>query len=181
MARPPDVIHDLVAPVFLKRFAHPCRDVVENFVPAHTFPFSFAPLSHPLQGITNALGIGYLIKCRRTFGAVASAAAGMFGIAFESADAQRFLIDETQQTAGRLAVKTDRRNNLITFLDFSAANGPYRIPPNRPTFPRVDSWLTRRALRVAELSRMKRLPGLDIFISFWSQVNSVEDPSLRSG
>src|SRR5512132_2581795 len=119
MARPADVIHDLVASIFFQRFTHPCRDVVENFIPAHSFPFSFSPLSHPFQGITNALGVGDLIECRRPFGTVASAAAGMLGIAFKSSDAHRFLVDETEETARRLAVKTDRRNNLITLLDFS--------------------------------------------------------------
>src|SRR5437016_2824256 len=104
MARPADVIHDLVASIFFQRFAYTCRDVVENFIPAHSFPFSFSPLSHPLQGITNALGIGYLIERRRSLCAIASSAAGVLRVAFESADAKRFLVDETEAAARRFTV-----------------------------------------------------------------------------
>src|SRR5262245_19344695 len=132
MARPPHVIHDLVASIFFQSFAHPCRDVVENFVPAHSFPLPLSPLSHPLQGITNALGIGYLIQGCRPFGTVAPAAAGMFGIAFKSPDAQGFFVDETEETARRLAVKTDRRNDLITLLDFSRPMGRIVFDPIVP-------------------------------------------------
>src|SRR6266850_3170529 len=119
MARPADVIHDLVASIFFQRFAYSCRDVVENFVPAHSFPFSLSPLSHTLQGITNALGIGDLIERRWPLGAIASSAAGVLRVAFESADAQRFLVDETEEAARGLTVKTDRRNDLIMLLYFS--------------------------------------------------------------
>src|SRR5262245_8866505 len=138
MARPADVIHDLVAPVLFQSFTHPCRDVVENFVPAHALPFSLSSLSHPLQGITNPLGIGDLIESRRPLCTVASTAAGMFGIAFESPDAHRFLVDETDKTARRLAVKTDRRNNLIMLLDFS---GPMRRIVFDPIIPLLHRWI----------------------------------------
>src|SRR5262245_7381836 len=88
-------------------------------MPCHSFPFAFSPLAHPLQGIANPLGIGHLIERRRPFGAVPSSAARMLRVAFKSPDPHRFLVDETDKTARRLAVKTDSRNDLIMLLDFS--------------------------------------------------------------
>src|SRR5262245_4253010 len=134
------MIHDLIAPILFQHLAYSCRDVVENFVPPHSFPFSLSPLSHPLQRIANALRIGYLIQGRRPFRAVASTAAGMFGIAFEAPDAQRFLVDETDKTARRLAVKTDRRNDLIMLLDFS---WPMRGIVFDPIIPLLHGWVAR--------------------------------------
>src|SRR4029434_1604908 len=132
MARPADVIHDLVASIFFQRFAHACRDVVENFIPAHSFPFSFSPLSHPLQGITNALGIGDLIERRRPLCAIASSAAGVLRVAFESANAQRFLVDETEEAVRGFTVKTDRRSDLTTLLYFSRPMGRIVFDPIVP-------------------------------------------------
>src|SRR5215510_729387 len=162
VARTADMIHDLVAPILFKRFAYPCRDIVQSFVPTHALPLSFSPLSNSLQRITNALGIGYLVQCRRPFRAVASAAPGMFGIAFESPDPQRFLVDETDKTARRLAVKTDRRNDLIMLLDFS---WPMRRVVFDPIIPLFHGRIARQpAGSFQSQSRwMKRLPGFSHF------------------
>src|SRR4029077_8260448 len=119
MARPADVIHDFISAILLESFAHAGRDVVENFVPTHALPFSLASLSDTFQGITNPFGIGHLVQGCRPFSAVASSAAGMFRVAFESADAQRFFIDETKKTAGSFTVKTNGRDDLIVLLYFS--------------------------------------------------------------
>src|SRR5262245_25066004 len=140
VARTSDMIHDLVAPILFKRFAYLCRDIVQNFVPTHALPLSLSPLSHPLQRITNALRIGCLVQGRRPFRAVSSTAAWMFGIAFEAPDPQRFLVDKTDKTARRFAVKTDGRNNLIMRLDFS---GPMRRIIFNPIIPLLHGWIAR--------------------------------------
>src|SRR6185436_16816519 len=119
MAGPADMIHDLVAPFFLQRFAHARSDVVEYFVPGRAFPFAFAALANAFQRIANPFGVGYLIEGRRSFGAVSAAAAGMLGIPFETANAMSVLFDKTQQSARRLAIETDRRNDLAMLLDFA--------------------------------------------------------------
>src|SRR5215510_9125672 len=162
VARTADMIHDLIASILFQRFAYSCRNIVENFVPAHPLPFSLSPLSDSLQRITNALRIGYLVQGRRPLRAVASTAAGMFGIAFEAPDAQRFLVDETEKTARRLAVKTDRRNNLIMLLDFS---WPMRGIVFDPIIPLFHGRIARQpAGSFQSQSRwMKRLPGFSHF------------------
>ncbi len=134
MSRPADVIHDLALPIFLKRLSHAGGDIIENFVPAHSFPFSFAPLSHPLQGIANPLGIGDLIERRWSFGTIASSAAGMFGVAFESPDAHRFLINQTDESARRLTIKTNSRDDLIMLLYLSRPMGRIVFDPIVPLF-----------------------------------------------
>src|SRR5215470_13051367 len=139
VARTADMIHDFIASILFQRFAYSCRNIVENLVPAHPLPFSLSPLSDALQRITDALRIGYLIQGRRPFCAVASTAAGMFGITFEAPDAQRFLVDKTDKTARRFAVKTDRRNDLIMLLDFSR---PMRRIVFNPIIPLLHGWIT---------------------------------------
>src|SRR5215510_6089226 len=162
VARTSDMIHDLVAPILFQRFADPCGDVVENFVPAHALPFSLAALPNPLQRIANALRIGYLVQGRGPFRAVASTAAGMFGIAFEAPDAHRFLVDEADKTARRLAVKTDGRNDLIMLLDFS---GPMRGIVFDPIIPLFHGWIAHQPAGSFESQSrwMKRLPCFSHF------------------
>src|SRR5262249_25272988 len=71
VARTADMIHDPIASILFQRFAYSCRNIVENFVPAHALPFSLSPLSDPLQRIADALRIGYLVQGCRPFRAVA--------------------------------------------------------------------------------------------------------------
>jgi hypothetical protein len=61
MAGTPDVIHDLVAALFLKRFPDPSSDVVENLIPTGTLPLSFSPLARPLERIPDPFGVRHLI------------------------------------------------------------------------------------------------------------------------
>ena len=42
----PDVVHDLFAAILLQRRANTRREVIQHFVPAHTFPFALAALAH---------------------------------------------------------------------------------------------------------------------------------------
>ena len=73
--------------------------------PRWSFPFSCAAFSGAFEWIKNAIGIGYLIECGRTFGAVAPARAGMFGIAFKLLNFASDLVDVSEQAARGLAVE----------------------------------------------------------------------------
>jgi hypothetical protein len=99
-ARTTDVIHDLVSTVFDDRVANARGECVERFVPGGAFPFAFAAPACPFEWIQNAIGIGYLVERRGTFGAVAAARARMFGIAFELLHFARDFVDVSEQAAG---------------------------------------------------------------------------------
>ena len=116
-----------------------------------------------LRGITNALGIGDLIQRRRAFGAVAAAAAGMFGIAFEAADAHRILVDESEQAASGFAVEANRRNNLAMFLDFARPRCGIVFDPVVPLFHGRIAVLTALSASSRKAHRIKGLPGLSHF------------------
>jgi hypothetical protein len=75
-----DVIHDLVAAILRRSLCECARRCVERFVPGGAFPFSFAAFAGAFEWIKNAIRIGYLVECCRTFGAVAATRAGMFGL-----------------------------------------------------------------------------------------------------
>src|SRR5688572_1213309 len=61
VAGAPHVIHDLIAAIFLERFAHAPGDIVEHFIPTDPFPLSFTSFADALERIKNPLGIGHLI------------------------------------------------------------------------------------------------------------------------
>src|SRR5262249_35931968 len=109
-AGPADVIHDLIFAAFLKRFANPRAQIVQDLVPTHAFPFSFSALAGAAQRIEDALRIVDLIDGGRPFGAVASTTAAMRGIAFEFLDAHLLFVDVSQQPAGSFTVEADGRN-----------------------------------------------------------------------
>src|SRR4029077_19905477 len=115
-------------------------------------------LSDTFKGITNPFGIGHLVQGCRPFSAVASSAAGMFRVAFESADAQRFFIDETKKTTGSFTVKTNGRDDLIVLLYFSRPMGRIVFDPIVPFF---HGWITGQSVGCFESQSrwMKRLPG----------------------
>src|SRR6266550_1480712 len=136
MPRPANVIHNLVAPLFLERFAHPRGDVVEHFVPSDAFPLPFTAFADALQRIANSLGIANLIERRRAFGAISTSAAGMFRIAFEAPNAMGVLFDKSQQTACRLAVKANRWNDTAMLFDFARPLAGIVLDPIVPFFHR---------------------------------------------
>src|SRR5438874_222779 len=82
-ARPPNVVHDLIASIFNDRFPNARCNIVKRCVPGGLFPFTLAAFAGTLQRIKNAIGIMDLIKSCRTLGAVAPPRSGMLGIAFE--------------------------------------------------------------------------------------------------
>src|SRR2546425_1022434 len=59
----------------------------------------------------------YLVERRRTFGAVASTRARMFGIAFKLLHLAGNFVDVREQTAGRFAIETSGGNErVVAFL-----------------------------------------------------------------
>ena len=97
--RATDVIHDFIAAIFHDGFSNPCCDVFKRFVPTDTFPFSFTTFPGALQRIKNAIGIGDLVECRGTLGAVAPARSRMFGIAFKLLYFACYFVDIGKQAA----------------------------------------------------------------------------------
>ena len=76
LARPADVIHDLVRALPDDGRPDPARDVVERVVPAHLAPSGPAPRSPArLSGCEDAVGVGDLVEGRGALGAVAAARA----------------------------------------------------------------------------------------------------------
>ena len=84
--------------------------------------------------IREALGIIHLVEGRRTFGAVAAPAPRVSGIAFELLHPHLVLVDVGQQSAGRLAVEADGRDQGVMLLDFL---GPLRGIVFGPIIPTI--------------------------------------------
>src|ERR1043165_6129437 len=82
-ARAANVVHDLMTSIFENGVANACSEGVECFVPGGAFPFPLAAFTGPFERMENAIGIGYLIECSRTFGAVAPTRTGMLRITFK--------------------------------------------------------------------------------------------------
>ena len=119
-----DVVHDLVATFFNDCFSDSCRDRIERFIPGGAFPLSFAAFARPFQWIKDAIWISYLVKCCRTFGAVATARTGVFRIALELG----------KQTARRFAVEAGGGNEgVASFYTLGPGLG-IEFGPIVPTF-----------------------------------------------
>ncbi len=106
----PDVIHDLVAPIFDDRFANARGDIIQNPVPRYLFPFTFTAFAGALEWKKNAIGILNLVECCRTFGTITPARTRMFRIAFKLLNVTSDFVDVGEQAAGRLTVETSCRN-----------------------------------------------------------------------
>src|SRR5947208_15559782 len=83
MPRTPHVIHDFILAALLKSTADAARQVIKNFAPGDALPFPFTAFACAPQWIKDALRIVDLIDSGWPFGAIASPAAGMRGIAFK--------------------------------------------------------------------------------------------------
>src|SRR5262249_35374671 len=117
VARPAQVVHHLLRASLHQRLPDPPRDVVERLVPCDALPLAAAALAGTSHRIADALGIGDLGERGRPLGAVAAAAAGVDGVAFEFLDSSRRPVHVGEQAAGRLAVEADGRNQAVTALD----------------------------------------------------------------
>src|SRR5271154_6289244 len=149
MSGPADVVHDLFATVFKKRFANARAKSFEHLVPGSPGPFSASARPGPLHRIKNAIGIVYLGNSRGTFCAKTSAARWMFRIAFKLIDPPGFLIDVGEKAASRLTVKADRRNQLVVLFDASRPSCGIVLHPVIPLLNRrVGRKMTPVALKV---------------------------------
>ena len=110
MARTPNVIHDFVLASFPQSQPNAGSEVVENFIPADAFPFSFSALAGSPQGIQNAFRIVDLVDGRRALGAIAAAAAGVRRIAFKLLHLHFFFVDIGQQSARGFTIEADGGN-----------------------------------------------------------------------
>ena len=113
LARPADVIHQLVAPSLHDRLADPAADVGERLVPRHPLPLAFAALAGAPQRIKDAIGILELVRSDDPLRARAPAAARMHRVAFDLADVHLLLVDVGEDAARRLAVEADGRNDPV--------------------------------------------------------------------
>ena len=143
MTRPADVIHDLVAPFFLKRFTHARRDVVDYFVPGRTFPFAFAALAM-LKRIAKSFGVGYLIEGRRSFGAISPRLPGCSGL--PSKRRMRCVSFSTKPNRPQAASQLKQMVGMIRQC-FSILRGHWAVSysTHRSIFPRADNLPFRRS------------------------------------
>src|SRR5579859_5360843 len=136
VARSPDVVHHLVAAIFHNSGANRTGEGVQRLVPGRALPFALSALASALQGIENALRVVDLVDGRRAFGAVAPATAGVVGIAFELFDTPALFVHVGQQTAGSLAVKTNRRDQLVAAFHLARPGPRIVLHPVLPAFRR---------------------------------------------
>jgi hypothetical protein len=112
-ARPADVIHDFVPPVFDNRPADALADIGERFVPRHLPPLAGSALAVAAERVEDSIGIFELVGCDDAFRARAPATARMERVALDLADGELFLVDIGQDPARRFAVEADARDNPV--------------------------------------------------------------------
>src|SRR5262247_2313956 len=83
VARPPEVVHDLLLPAFHERCADAAGEVVERLIPRDALPLAAAARPHAPQRIEDALRVGHLVERRGALGAVTAAASRVNRITFE--------------------------------------------------------------------------------------------------
>src|SRR6266571_3534243 len=115
----PDMIHDLVSTVFDDGCADFSGECVQNLIPGGAFPFALATFPRTFQRVEDTFRIIDLVDGSRAFGAVASPAARVIGIALEFFDTTGFLIHVGHQTTGGFAVKADGGNDGIVPFNFA--------------------------------------------------------------
>ena len=78
-------------------------------------------------------GIRDLVERGRAFGAVASARAGMLGVALELADLQRLFVDIGEKPAGRFTVEAGRGHEHVALLDSLRPGARVELAPVVPS------------------------------------------------
>src|SRR6185436_6252067 len=134
-----NVIHDLLTTVFDDGFANACGDRVECFVPSGLLPLAGASFAGAFEWMKNAIGIGYLVERRRTFGAVATARTGVFGVTFKLLNLAGDLVDVSKQAAGRLAIEAGSGDERVVPFDTFGPRARIEFCPIVPTFLRRKS------------------------------------------
>src|SRR6516162_6555855 len=83
VARASNMIHNLVATVFDDGSAYFGSESVQHLVPGGAIPFPLATFATTFQRVENAFRVIDLVDGSRAFGAVASPAARVIGVALE--------------------------------------------------------------------------------------------------
>src|SRR5690606_19763774 len=136
LARPPDVVHDLVVPILFDGPADARRDVLQCFIPADLHPLPLAPPPRALQRLEDAVGVGDLVQRCRSLCAVAAARAGVLGVALELADLERRLVDVGEEAAGGFAVEAGRGDEDVALLDTAGPRLRVQLDPVVPALLR---------------------------------------------
>ena len=136
MPRAPNVISNFVVSLFLDRFANPGRDIIEDFVPSNTLPFSFTTFSRTLQRVENTIRVVDLVDRRWTLRTISTTASGVIGIAFKLADLIRIFVDVCRQSARAFTIETCRWNNRIVPFHTFGMLGRLVLRPVIPLFYR---------------------------------------------
>ena len=131
-----DVIHHFFGTAFLKGFANARAKSFEYLVPRSARPLPAAARPHPLHGIEHSVRVMNLINRCWTLGAQTAAARRMLRIAFELRDLPGFFVNVSQHAASRFAVKANRRNQLVVFLNAPRPGVRIVLDPVVPFFHR---------------------------------------------
>src|SRR5690606_36024533 len=105
VARPADVVHDLVVAALAEGAADAAADVGQGLLPADPLPAALAPPPGTPQRMEDPLRVADLVERGRALGAVAAPAGGVQRVALEPGDLARVLVDPGHEAAVRLAVE----------------------------------------------------------------------------
>src|SRR5262249_20224444 len=119
VARAPDVVHHLGAPIFLQGEAQARRHGGHDLVPAGALPLPAAARAAAFEGMQQALRIVGLRHRGRALGAIATTAARVMRVALETLDGTGLFVDEGEQTAGGLAVEAGGGDQRVVALDLA--------------------------------------------------------------
>jgi len=113
------MIHDLIASVFDDGCTDFGGECVQYLIPGGAFPFALATFATTLQRVEDTFRVIDLVDGSRAFGAVASPATWMIGVALEFFDTTSFLVYIGHQATGGFAVKADGGNDGIVPFNFA--------------------------------------------------------------
>src|SRR5271157_432289 len=110
---PTNVIHHLFPTAFLNCLSDAPSKGFNHLAPGSPRPLPRSPRTNSFHRIQDAIRIVNLIDDGWPFGAHSTATRRMLRISFKLRDLPGFLIDIRQQPAGRFAIETDGRNELV--------------------------------------------------------------------
>src|SRR5689334_22404468 len=131
-----DVIHDFMPAVLDDGVANAFGEGVEGFIPRGAFPFSFAAFAGAFERVEDAIGIGYLVESRWSFGAIPSSRTRMLRIPLKLLHLAGDLVDISEEPTRRLAVEARGRHERIMSLDPSRPRPGIELRPIRPSLLR---------------------------------------------
>lgn len=151
VARPADVVHHLFAAALQDGLPDSCPERLEDFIPGSACPLAAPPWPDSLHWIEQPVGIMNLIDDGPTLGAQPAMAGWVHGVAFESVDLSRLLVDVGQKAAGRLAVEADGWNRLVAPGHVARPGGRIIVDPVIPLLNRGrGAKIASRALEIGQ-------------------------------